>query len=66
MSRKVKNSKDCSEEDKKFPLPVYKKGDDIYSPEKEEHCKEDDESETDLGIRALIMTRIRISLAGDY
>ena len=36
MSKKRKQEPDRSEEDKKFPLPVYKKEDDIYSREKEE------------------------------
>ena len=31
-----------SEEDKKFPLPVYKKEDDIYNQEKEEPFEDDD------------------------
>lgn len=31
-----------SEEDKKFPLPVYKKEDDIYNQEKEEPLEDDD------------------------
>ena len=35
MSKKRKQEPDRSEEDKKFPLPVYKEGDDIYSREKE-------------------------------
>jgi hypothetical protein len=30
-----------SEEDKKFPLPVYKKEDDIYNQEKEEALDDD-------------------------
>lgn len=34
MAKKQKPS--ASEEDKKFPLPVYKEEDDIYSREKEE------------------------------
>jgi hypothetical protein len=33
MSKKKTNQ---TEEDKKFPLPIYKKEDDIYSREKEE------------------------------
>ncbi len=44
MSSKMKKSKDRSVEDEKFPLPIYKAEDDIYSKEKEEHF-EDDESE---------------------
>ena len=31
-----------SEEDKKFPLPVYKKEDDIYNQEKEEPLADED------------------------
>ena len=50
MSKKIINSKDNSEEDKKFPLPIYKSEDDIYSREKEEHLEENDESEIDPGI----------------
>ncbi len=41
MSNKMKNPKDRSGEDEKFPLPIYKKEDDIYSKEKEEHFEED-------------------------
>jgi len=37
MSKKHKQAPDRAEEDKKFPLPVYKAEDDIYSREKEEH-----------------------------
>ena len=36
-----KKSKE-SEEDKKFPLPVYKMEDDIYNQEKEEPLEDDD------------------------
>jgi hypothetical protein len=35
MSKEIKKAGDASEEDKKFPLPVYDKEDDIYSKEKE-------------------------------
>ncbi len=38
MSKKKTKS---SEEDKKYPLPVYKKEDDIYSQEKEEALDDD-------------------------
>ncbi len=48
MCSKIKNSKDSSAEDKKFPLPIYDKEDDIYSKEKEEHF-EDDESKKNSG-----------------
>ncbi len=41
MSKKRKQEPDRSEEDKKFPLPVYKEGDDIYSREKEEPLEEE-------------------------
>jgi hypothetical protein len=41
MSKKRKQEPDRSEEDKKFPLPVYKKEDDIYSREKEEPLEEE-------------------------
>jgi hypothetical protein len=41
MSKKQKEEPGRSEEDKKFPLPVYKAEDDIYSRAKEEHL--DDE-----------------------
>ena len=36
MNKKRKQEPGRSEEDKKFPLPVYKEEDDIYSREKEE------------------------------
>ncbi len=42
MRRKMKKSKDRSAEDEKFPLPIYKEEDDIYSKEKEEHFEEDE------------------------
>ena len=35
MSKAIKKANNSSEEDKKFPLPVYDKEDDIYSQEKE-------------------------------
>jgi hypothetical protein len=38
MSKKNKQK----EEDKKFPLPVYKKEDDIYNREKEESLEDQD------------------------
>jgi hypothetical protein len=41
MKKKSKQEPDRSEEDKKFPLPVYKKEDDIYSREKEEPFEEE-------------------------
>ncbi len=42
MNKKSKQEPDRSEEDKKFPLPVYKKEDDIYSREKEEPLEDED------------------------
>jgi len=41
MNKKRKQKPGLSEEDKKFPLPVYKKEDDIYSREKEEPLEEE-------------------------
>jgi hypothetical protein len=35
MSKEIKKAHNTSEEDKKFPLPIYDKEDDIYSKEKE-------------------------------
>ena len=35
MSKKIKNKPDRIDEDKKFPLPIYKKEDDIYNQEEE-------------------------------
>jgi hypothetical protein len=43
MDKKIKNLKDDTGEDEKFPIPIYKKEDDIYSQEKEEPFEEDDE-----------------------
>ncbi|HYV95041.1 MAG TPA: hypothetical protein VE978_24920 [Chitinophagales bacterium] len=45
MSKKNKKDPFKSMEDKKWPLPDYKKEDDIYSREKEVPYKEDDEPE---------------------
>ncbi len=39
MSKKKTKS---SEEDKKFPLPVYKEGDDIYNKEREVHMEDEE------------------------
>jgi hypothetical protein len=39
MKKKPTNSG----EDKKFPLPIYKKEDDIYSREKEESLEDEDQ-----------------------
>ena len=41
MSKKQKSR--GSEKDKKFPLPVYKKEDDIYNREKEEPLEDEDQ-----------------------
>jgi len=35
MSNEIKKTGNASEEDKKFPLPIYDKEDDIYSREEE-------------------------------
>ena len=43
MNKKLKQKPGSSEEDKKFPLPVYKKEDDIYSREKEEPLEDEDQ-----------------------
>lgn len=54
MKKKVNQKPGNPEEDKKFPLPVYKKEDDIYNREKEEQFKDeeqaDKETENDLDI----------------
>jgi hypothetical protein len=51
-----KKSKPDNSEDKKFPLPIYKKEDDIYNKEKEEPLEEEqpgkkivNKSDKDLG-----------------
>ncbi len=41
MSKKDKKKSDRITEDEKYPLPIYKKEDDIYSREKEEPFEED-------------------------
>jgi hypothetical protein len=43
MDKKLKQKSESQEEDKKFPLPTYKKEDDIYSREKEEALEDDDQ-----------------------
>lgn len=43
MNKKLKQKTDRSVEDEKFPLPVYKKEDDIYSREKEESLEDEDQ-----------------------
>jgi hypothetical protein len=50
MTKKISNSKDGSEEETKFPLPIYKEEDDIYNREKEEHLEENDPAEANLDI----------------
>ena len=45
MSKKIRKAGKASEEDKKFPLPIYDKEDDIYSKEKEISLEEE---ETDI------------------
>jgi hypothetical protein len=42
MNKKNKKETESTEEDKKFPLPVYDDKDDIYSKEKEEPFDEGD------------------------
>jgi len=42
MSKSIKKAKDSSAEDKKFPLPIYDKEEDIYSQEKEVPLEEDE------------------------
>jgi len=43
MSKKNKRTPNSSTENKKFPLPIYKREDDIYNQEKEEHLKDEDQ-----------------------
>ena len=45
MSKKTRKKKASAEEDKKFPLPVYKKEDDIYSQGKEEALEDEEQAE---------------------
>lgn len=42
MSKKSKTKTNRSAEDEKFPLPIYKKEDDIYNQEKEEPLDDED------------------------
>ena len=35
MSKKINKNSNASDDDKKFPLPIYDQEDDIYSKEKE-------------------------------
>jgi hypothetical protein len=46
MNKKSKKDPDRSEEDRKFPLPVYSEKDDIYSREKEISLEDDYPQET--------------------
>ncbi len=50
MSSKMQKPKDGSGEDEKFPLPIYKKEEDIYSKEKEEHLEEDELENSGAGL----------------
>ena len=50
MSSKIKKTEDSSGEDEKFPLPIYKKEDDIYSKEKEEPLEDDDLENSGAGL----------------
>ena len=43
MNKKSKQHVSRSDEDRKFPLPVYKKEDDIYSRKKEEPLEDEDQ-----------------------
>ena len=43
MNKKLKQKPGSSVEDEKFPLPVYKTEDDIYSREKEESLEDEDQ-----------------------
>ena len=45
MSKKNKKKPNSSIEEKKFPLPIYKKEDDIYNREKEEPLEDEDQPE---------------------
>jgi hypothetical protein len=47
MPDKIKKGSKSSEEDKKFPLPIYDKEDDIYSREKETPFQD---GETDISL----------------
>ncbi|SRR6266540_1456335 len=42
MGKKIKKKSNSSTEDQKFPLPIYKKQDDIYNREKEEPLEDED------------------------
>jgi hypothetical protein len=49
MSKTIKKKGDNSTEDKKFPLPIYKKEDDIYYRGKEVPLQDDDSHEKSAG-----------------
>jgi hypothetical protein len=40
MSKKINKNSNASDDDKKFPLPIYDQEDDIYSKEKEVPLKD--------------------------
>jgi hypothetical protein len=42
MGKKIKKKSNSSTEDQKFPLPIYKKEDDIYNQGKEEPLEDGD------------------------
>jgi hypothetical protein len=42
MSKKIKQKPASAEKDEQFPLPVYKKQDDIYNREKEEPLEDEE------------------------
>lgn len=45
MNKKIKKEANASIQDDKFPLPVYKKEDDIYNQEKKESFEDEDNTE---------------------
>jgi hypothetical protein len=45
MKKKSKQNRRISTQDKKFPLPIYKKEDDIYNRAKEEPLEDEDQQE---------------------
>ena len=44
MDKKLNQQSDKSQEEEKFPLPVYKEEDDIYNREKEESLEDEDQT----------------------
>jgi hypothetical protein len=50
MSKAIKKNNDISEEDKKFPLPVYDKEDDIYSQEQEVPLEDEENDSNSEGL----------------